>query len=189
MKDHFTDGKTEALWQLKSSVLSHTAGRSRAWFSMQSCDPRAQVPNPYTALPPLWHPGHSYTSLDSSGIWLASSSSTHPHKPLRYFIIHTDDTSNTMASSPWDPMTPFFLHDSHILERVVPERLSHLIFPNSWSHHSLLCPFTFPTHSLLFILYFALLWDYDLGYWCPSRTGLSKGEPIGQIWPITYCCK
>ena len=57
-------------------------------------------------------------------------------------------------------MTPIFLCDSPPTERSHlrmgrPWRLSHLNFPNSWSDHNLPCPFIFPTHSLLFILFVA----------------------------------
>lgn len=175
------------LWKLKSCVLSHMAGNGRARYSMHNCGSRAQGPNPYI----------HYLHFDFQTIITPrlTASGFHMHHLLqptpqasRYFIIHTDDTSDTKASRPCDSMTPIFLCDSHPTEQSH-LRPSHLNFPNSWSDRNLLCPFIFPTHSLLFILFVTPAWDYDLGYWCPSRTGLSKLEPRGQIWPSTYFCK
>lgn len=67
-----------------------------------------------------------------------------------------------------------------------PSSPSQLNFPNSWSLYNLPHPLILPTYLLLFIPFFALMCDHDLGYWCPWRTGLSKLLPKGQIWPFTY---
>ena len=105
---------------------------------------------------------------------------------------HTDDTSNTLALSPDDSTSPpppppqsHSIEWSH-LRMGHPSSPSQLNFPNSWSLYNLPHPLILPTYLLLFIPFFALMCDHDLGYWCPWRTGLSKLLPKGQIWPFTY---
>ena len=87
----------------------------------------------YTLTLPLTAPGFDLLS-----------SSTHPPPAFSgYFIIHTDDTSNTMASSPPDSTSPVFPHVSHSIKpshlRMGHHwRLSDLDFPNSCSDHNFL---------------------------------------------------
>ena len=146
------------LWKHKSCVLSHMTGNGRAWFSMQNCDSRAQGPNPYMALSPLWLPEHYYSTLDSSWISHASSSSTHPTSlsDTSLFVLMTPLTPRPPGHViPWPPSSCVTVtqQNGHILEWVVPEdrHISTSQIPDLIVTFSVLSSFP-PTHFYLYCL-------------------------------------
>lgn len=146
------------LWKLKSCVLSHMAGNGRARFSMQNCDSRAQGPNPYTALSPLWLPDHYYSTLDSSWISHAASSSTHPISlsDTSLFILMTPPTPRPPGRViAWPPSSFVTVtqQNGHILEWVAPEdrHISTSQIPDLIITFPVLSSFP-PTHFYLYYL-------------------------------------